>query len=115
MNLSLDGAVFRVAATADNGVVSSDTRLVLTRRGSRILGRYTGGSIRRGCLVGTQEGFTLTFRYAQTEQDGHVHGGHSGCDLVRLEDGRLRIVEHFQWDTRTGSGINWFDEDISSP
>jgi hypothetical protein len=28
----------------------------------------------------------------------------------RTADGRIRIVEHFTWSTRAGSGTNVFDE-----
>jgi hypothetical protein len=39
-----------------------------------------------------------------------VHAGRSTCDVMLRGDGRLRIVEHFQWSTREGSGTNVFDE-----
>jgi hypothetical protein len=46
--MNLDGLCFQVCATASIGVVSAQTRLHLTQRGSRIFGRYDGGSIVRG-------------------------------------------------------------------
>jgi hypothetical protein len=30
--------------------------------------------------------------------------------VERLTDGRTRIVEHFTWGSRAGSGTNLFDE-----
>jgi hypothetical protein len=108
--MTLDGKTFRVTATAAGGVVSSDTRLHLKQRGPRVLGRYCGGTIARGYLIGGLSGSGLSFRYAQTEADGHVHGGRSLCDLHQLPDGRLLISEHFTWETRAGSGTNLFEE-----
>ena len=108
--MNLDHRTFRVSATAASGVISADTRLRFVQRGSRVLGRYDGGTIQRGCLVGTVAGSRLQFRYAQVEVAGHVHGGHSVCDIERLAAGRLRLVEHFTWETRPGSGTNCFDE-----
>lgn len=32
---------------------------------------------------------------------------------MRLRDGRVRILEHFEWTTRTGRGTNVFDELVS--
>ncbi len=90
--------------------MSSNTRLVFEQRGSRVLGRYSGGSIQRGYLVGNLVGRTLRFRYAQTEASGHVHGGCSYCHIEHLRGGRLRLHEHFAWETRLGSGINTFDQ-----
>ena len=108
--MNLGGLSFRVCATASVGVVSAETRLRLFQRGSRILGRYEGGSILRGCLVGQVSGERLTFRYAQRERDGSIHGGRSNCVLEVLRDGRLRINEHFTWSTREGAGTNIFEQ-----
>jgi len=108
--MNLDGLTLYVSSTASNGVVGGDTRLHFTQKGSRVLARYGGGSIRRGCLVGTIEGETLRFRYTQLEANGEIHGGNSVCDLVTLPDGCTRIIEHFTWRTRDGSGDNVFDQ-----
>ncbi len=108
--MNLDHTQFRVSSTAENGVVSSETRLALEQRGSRILGRYSGGSILRGYLVGTLTGSVLQFRFTQREVAGQIHGGRSVCELERLGDGRLRLHERFTWTTRVGSGTNTFDE-----
>lgn len=99
-----------VSATASVGVVSAQTRLHLIQRGSRVFGRYAGGSIVRGCLVGRVSGHALTFRYAQREREGSIHGGRSSCDLEVLDDSRLRIHEHFTWRTRDGAGTNVFEQ-----
>ncbi len=108
--MNLDGKQFRVAATAAQGVVSEDTVLEFVQRGVRVLGRYQGGAVIRGYLVGTLTGRSLRFRYAQHEAGGHIHGGQSVCDLHALPGGRLRLEEHFAWDTRPGSGTNLFEE-----
>lgn len=106
----LDGLVLRVAATASNGVVDGATRLILRQRGARVVGRYSGGSIRRGCLVGSVSGSDFAFRYAQVEASGEIHGGSSSCDLERTPSGLVRIVERFRWRTRDGGGTNVFEE-----
>ena len=108
--MNLDGLRMYVSATAAVGVVSADTRLELLQKGPRVLGRYKGGNVQRGCLAGRLTGTELTFRYAQREASGEIHAGRSTCDVVRLNDRRLRILEHFTWTTRAGSGTNVFDE-----
>ena len=108
--IDLNGRRMFVSTTAANGVVGSDTRLHFSQRGARIVARYAGGNVTRGCLVGRWIGEQLTFRYAQREVDNAIHGGRSMCDVQRLGDGRVRITEHFTWTTRTGSGTNVFDE-----
>lgn len=108
--MNLNGLSFQASATAAAGVVSSDTRLVLVQRGTRIFGRYQGGAIRRGRLIGSIEGHTMYFRYSQRETAGEIHGGRSICSLEVLSGGRLRIREHFTWKTRGGTGVNIFDQ-----
>jgi hypothetical protein len=108
--MNLNGLSFQVSVTATAGVVSSDTRLDLEQRGCRIFGRYQGGSIQRGRLVGRIVGHTMHFRFSQRETRGGVHGGHSVCLLEFLSIGRLRIREHFTWKTREGTGVNIFDQ-----
>jgi hypothetical protein len=108
--MNLDGSSFRVAATASIGVVGAGTVLRMAQKGSRVFGRYQGGSIVRGCLVGQVTGNTLCFRYSQREREGGIHGGRSTCVLETLPDGRVRIHEHFRWGTREGAGVNVFEQ-----
>lgn len=132
MTLDLDGVVMHVTATAANGVVDRDTRVSFRQRGSRVVGRYSGGKVRRGWLVGTTSGNRLTFRYVQAESTGAIagsgsviagggsaiagggsviHAGRSTCEIEALADGRLRLLEHFAWSTRPGGGTNVFEQD----
>ena len=99
-----------VSSTAVDGVVNADTRLHFIQKGQRVAARYTGGRVKRGWLVGHLSGSELSFRYAQSEAAGGVHGGYSVCRVERLDTGRLRITERFTWTTRAGSGTNVFDE-----
>ena len=108
--VSVDGVTMFVSSTADSGVVDARTHIASRQRGPRIIGRYEGGKIRRGVLVGSVSGTILTFRYLQVEASGEIHGGRSTGELARTPDGRLRILERFSWTTRDGSGTNVFDE-----
>jgi hypothetical protein len=108
--VSLDGVTMFVSSTADNGVVDAQTRIAFRQRGPKIVGRYEGGRIRRGVLVGAVSGTIVTFRYLQVEASGEIHGGRSTGEIARMPDGRLRIFERFSWTTRDGSGTNVFDE-----
>lgn len=41
--MNVDGVCMHVSATAEQGVVGSDTRLVFMQKGTRVLARYAGG------------------------------------------------------------------------
>jgi hypothetical protein len=108
--VNLDGVTMFVSSTANGGVVDMQTHIAFGQRGARVIGKYQGGRIRRGVLVGAVSDAILTFRYLQVEASGEIHGGRSTCEVVRTLEGRLRIVERFSWSTRDGSGTNVFDE-----
>lgn len=108
--IDLNNLTMRVSSTAANGVVGSDTRLCFTQIGARVVARYSGGAVARGWLVGRWEDERLNFRYAQREEGSGIHAGRSVCEVQRLSGGRLRLIEHFTWTTRPGSGTNVFDE-----
>lgn len=113
--INLDGLQMFVSSTAANGVVGSDTHLHFRQRGNRVFARYSGGNVERGWLVGRLAGNELTFRYAQRESANAIHGGQSVCEVQQLDNGRTRIIEHFAWSTRIGSGTNVFDEVRGAP
>ena len=108
--INLDGLEMRVAITAATGVVGSETRLLFVQRGNHVAARYSGGAVARGWLVGRLRGSELVCRYVQREESGATHGGRSVCQVEHLSNGRIRIVEHFTWRTRSGSGTNVFEE-----
>ncbi len=110
MPISLDGKRLHVTSTAANGVVNAKTVFEFTQQGSLVWARYAGGRIALGYLVGRIDGDRLVFRYAQTTLDGRLDGGQSNCEIVCTPDGRLRLLEHFQWESRDGTGTNVFDE-----
>jgi len=99
-----------VSSTAAKGVVGAETRIRFMQKGSRVFGRYAGGAVRRGCLVGTLSKGDLAFRYAQIEESGELHAGRSQCKVLLAATGCLRVVERFSWTTRDGRGVNVFDE-----
>jgi hypothetical protein len=58
--MNLDGRCMVVSGAA-HGVVGAGTRLRLAQKGDRVVGRYAGGRIRCGCLVGRVVGARLAF------------------------------------------------------
>jgi hypothetical protein len=91
-------------------VVDAGTRLQFVQRGARILARYAGGRICRGVLAGELSSGGLQFHFLQRESTGELHSGDSTCEVSESPDGRLRLIEHFAWRTRAGSGTNVFEE-----
>jgi hypothetical protein len=106
----LDGLKMNAPVTAEGGVVNAQTIFSFRQRGSVVSAEYQGGGIEQGHLVGLVTGACLEFRYAQIDSTGRLDGGHSKCELTRTPDGRVRIVEHFEWASRKGTGVNVIEE-----
>jgi len=108
--VSLNGKQMRVVSTAEVGVVNAETLFTFTQEGSVVSAHYSGGKVRLGHLVGIISSGILHFRYAQLDTEGRLDGGYSTCEISRTSDGRIRLLEHFQWESREGSGTNVFEE-----
>lgn len=100
----------RVVSTSDVGEIDADTLFEFGQAGSMISARYAGGKIRLGFLIGMFVADEVTFRYCQINREGRIDGGRSTCQLQRTESGRIRMLEHFEWDSRKGSGTNVLQE-----
>lgn len=107
---SLDGIKMHVVSTADVGEVNQDTIVDFTQEGNLLSARYAGGKVRLGYLVGMMQAASGSFRYAQIDNEGRIDGGSSTFEIARTDSGRLRLVEHFRWDSRPGTGTNVFEE-----
>jgi len=71
---------------------------------------YRGGAVRRGFLVGTRTRDTLDIRYVLLNNSGETSSGSCQSTIDTLQDGRLRLDENWQWESRAGGGTNVVEE-----
>jgi hypothetical protein len=107
---SLDGRKFNAVADTVGGEVETATSFTYHERDGEIWAEYAGGRIRRGYLVGTRTGDRLDFRYTQLNTAGETNTGHCVSTVETLADGRLRLNEKWEWESRTGSGTSTVEE-----
>jgi hypothetical protein len=117
--VSLDGRRFRSVAN-EHGEVDASTTFEYheewdgdesaDRGGTLVWARYGGGSIRVGFLVGVRDDDSLFARYAQVTTDGGTATGHTESRIEVLADGRVRLHEDWEWDSREGSGTSVVEE-----
>jgi hypothetical protein len=79
--------------------------------GDVVWARYQGGAVRLGFLVGTRAGDPLDFRDSQLNEGGETSNGHCSTTISVLPDGRLRLSEHWTWESKPGSGTIAAEED----
>ncbi|ACY98737.1 MULTISPECIES: hypothetical protein [Thermomonospora] len=107
---SLDGRRFRAVADVSGGEVTPATIFTYHERDGEIWACYAGGEIRRGYLVGTRDGDRLDFRYTQLNTAGETANGHCVSVVRVLPDGRLRLEETWEWESRPGKGTSVVEE-----
>ncbi|MGE5762435.1 MAG: hypothetical protein ACM3ZF_00630 [Mycobacterium leprae] len=108
---SLDGRRFRDVSPARTGDVGADTVFEYHEEADgTVWARYAGGAVRLGFLVGRRSGDTLEFRYAHLTPAASTATGHCTSIIAPLADGRLRLVETWSWDSRSGSGTSVLEE-----
>ncbi|MGZ3767278.1 MAG: hypothetical protein ACXVA2_21625 [Mucilaginibacter sp.] len=107
----LENVRMNVIQTASNGVVNELTIFTFSQNGSFVSATYSGGPIFKGFLVGAIHNDKLSFSYCQIETDGKIDNGHSECEITIGENGKIRLVENFQWTSRIDeAGVNIFQE-----
>jgi len=108
--ISLDGRTLAGVTNADAGEVGGDTRFEFEQEGDRIYARYSGGEVVDGHLVGTFDGREWVIRYAQLNTDRETATGHSRGTVELLEDGRVRVEDEWQWESKAGAGESVLEE-----
>jgi hypothetical protein len=107
---SLDGRKFRVSAMGETGEASEATVFEYHERDGNVWARYAGGAVQLGFLVGTRRGDCLDFRYSQLNESGETSSGHCSTRISTLPDGRLRLEEDWEWESKSGAGKSAADE-----
>jgi hypothetical protein len=108
---SLEGRIFRDVTEHHLGEVDSDTLFAYHQDDDGVVwARYAGGAVRLGYLVGTRSGDQLDFRYAHVTTRGETASGHCRTSIEVLDDGRIRLHESWEWDSRTGGGTSIVEE-----
>jgi len=106
---SLDRRRFAAVANV-GGEVGADTVFEYQERDGEVWATYRGGAVRRGFLVGTRTRDTLDIRYVQLNDSGETSSGYCLSTIHMLQDGRLRLDEKWQWESRPGGGTSVVEE-----
>lgn len=105
MKYDLDNKIFRVVAL-DGPCASMDAETVFSfkQTGNAVHADYFGGRIRVGKFIGLIEGDKIRFRYIQINEHNEFHVGQSIGRIERTHDGKIRLIDEWEWDARLGRG-----------
>jgi len=90
--------IFRSIQNTDNGEVSTATEFRYYQKDNVLWADYSGGLIIKGNIIGmvTPEGL-IDMRYQHLSNDQSFKTGSCQSKPEVLEDGRIRLHEHWQW------------------
>jgi hypothetical protein len=110
VSASLDGRRFRVSAMGAEGEASEATVFAYHEHDGVVWARYEGGAVRLGFLVGTRQHDRVHFRYSQLNESGETSNGRCSTMISTLPDGRLRLDEDWEWESKPGAGTSAAEE-----
>lgn len=101
--MNLNNKIF-VTKENKNGLSSNETIFHYFQDGNFITGKYKGGSIAEGSIIGKCiEGFKIELLYQCLTTDGELKAGESKGTISKAENGKLKL--EFDW--------NWLNGDLS--
>lgn len=96
--LNLDGRRFvMVSSTASAVDPDGPTEFAYRESDGLVWGDYTGDTVVTGRFVGIRDGDRIELTYVHLLRNGERASGRSGSRIEPLADGRLRLVEEFQF------------------
>ena len=101
--MNLDNKKF-VTTANQSGLSSDETIFHYFQNGSKITGKYKGGSILEGMIIGKQtQDSKIELLYQCLTTEGELKAGQSKGLISETEDGKLKL--EFDW--------NWLNGDLS--
>ena len=98
VKINYDGRVFASAANAPNGEVSTQTTFHYHQREDIVWAEYSGGEVIKGFLPGTaSDSGVLNFTYQHVNSQKQMRAGICESMSEQLPDGRLLMLEKWQW------------------
>ena len=96
--INYNGRVFRPALTSETGDAGLETRFHYFQDGDIVWANYSGGHIVMGHLIAiVDSNGCLDMRYQHVNSSGQLMTGICRSIPEILSDGRLRLIEKWQW------------------
>lgn len=104
MNINYDGKIFKPKATTENGQVDSETTFYYHQKDNIVWAEYLGGDVQMGTLIAKiDSGNNLRMRYQHIDKAGELMTGKCFSRPKLLYDGRIQLIETWQWTSGDNS------------
>ena len=113
MNINYNNRKFRPVSNSDNGEVSNDMIFHYKQIGNILTCEYEGSNIIKGHLIGLVDKVGgIEMKYHQVNNKGNLMTGICNSRPERMENGKIRIHESWQWTSGDKSKGNSILEEI---
>lgn len=93
-----DGRLFRPVSTKGRSQTSGETIFQYSQKDDRLTGKYSGGEIELGHLIGlVDENGNINMRYHHLTHEGYLMTGKCKSRPEIMENGKIRLHERWQW------------------
>jgi len=104
---------FKATANTNNGETSAETIFEYQQSGNLLTAYYEGGKIVKGHLIGlVDEEGNIEMRYHQVNAAGELMTGKCYSIPEVMENGKIRLLETWEWTSGDGSKGNSIIEEI---
>lgn len=100
-------------AIVNDGVdveVTTETIFNFYQNQALIYAEYKGGKVKYGEIFGHIENDTVRFYYSQTNFEGGKNQGSSSDEIKVLENGKLELIDRWEWKNKSGQGFCIMEE-----
>ena len=84
--------------------VNEETIFHFHQENNMIWAEYSGGKVKRGRLIGLINGNKLNHHYIQVNSKDELNSGEGSSIIQVNDDGKLQIVEEWEWKSQEGKG-----------
>ncbi len=94
----LDKKIFKPLSNSKNGEVSKGVLFYYHQKGKIIWGKYQGGEILKGNLLGKfLDATTISFTYHHINHKDQLKNGKCISKITKNENGKIILHENWQW------------------
>ncbi len=102
--MNLTGTIFRAVSNSKHGSINTETEMYFTSDDGIVIGRYGGGSVITGHVIGKHEGDSeIEMLYHSATVGGDIQAGKAHGTFALDEEGRMHMYLDWQWLTGDGS------------
>lgn len=83
--------------------VDKDTEFTFYQNDGLVFGTYEGERIKEGNLIGYIEGCKFNVHYEHMNIDGEENSGNTDGRIEINNDGLIRIIDTWKWETKEGT------------